>query len=151
MMYFDVEEKQWKQLSPLAPVTDILNCYCAETVGRQLFVAGNVKGVGYSTYCYDIETNKWQRHEEALPCGQISSLCTIGDYIYAAPSDYSMLPQRYSFAKRQWQSFANFLYFIITAITTKTVQQYFTLNCMYLVDCTPIRGVIMHCYIVLIQ
>ena len=108
MIYFDVEEKQWKRLSSLAPVTDILNCYCAETVGRQLFVAGNIEGVGYSTYCYDIETNKWQRHEEALPCGQISSLCTVGDYMYAVPSDYNMIPQRYSFAKRQWQSFAKF-------------------------------------------
>ena len=108
MMYFDVEEKQWQQLSSLAPVTDILNCYYAETDGRQLFVAGNIEGVGYSTYCYDIETNKWQRHEEALPCGQISSLCTVGDYMYAVPSDYSKIPQRYSFAKRQWQSFAKF-------------------------------------------
>ena len=108
MMYFDVEEKQWKQLSSLAPVTGILNCCCAETVGRQLFVAGNIDGVGYSTYCYDIETNKWQRHEDALPCGQISSLCTVGDYMYAVPSDYRMIPQRYSFPKRQWQSFATF-------------------------------------------
>ena len=106
MMYFDVEEKQWKQLSSLAPVTDILNCYCAETVGRQLFVAGNIEGVGVSTYCYDIETNKWQRHEDALPCGEIRSLCTVGDYMYAVPSDYHKIPQRYSFPKRQWQSFA---------------------------------------------
>ena len=108
MMYFDTEEKQWKQLSSLAPVTDVLNCYCAEAVGRQLFVAGIFKDGGYSTYCYDIETNKWQRHEDALPCGQISSLCTVGDYMYAVPSNYSMIPQRYSFPKRQWQSFAKF-------------------------------------------
>ena len=111
MMYFDTEGKQWKQLSSSAPVTDVLNCYCAETVGRQLFVAGNIKDVGFSTYCYDIETNKWQRHEDALPCGQISSLCTVGDYMYAVPSDYSMIPQRYSFPKRQWQSFAKFSLF----------------------------------------
>ena len=108
MMYFDTEEKRWKQLSSLAPGTDVLNCYCAETVGRQLFVAGIIAGIGYSTYCYDIETNKWQRHEDAFPCGQISSLCTVGDYMYAVPSDYSMIPQRYSFSKRQWQSFATF-------------------------------------------
>ena len=109
MMYFDTEEKQWKQLSSLAPVaSDVLNCYCAETIGRQLFVAGNIEGVGYSTYSYDVETNKWQRHEDAHPCGQISSLCTVGDYMYAVPSDYSMIPQRYSFAKRRWQSFAKF-------------------------------------------
>ena len=108
MMYFDTEEKQWKQLSSLAPVTDVSNFYCAETVGRQLFVAGIIQGVGYFAYCYDIETNKWQRHEDAHPCGQISSLCTVGDYMYAVPSNYSMIPQRYSFPKRQWQSFAKF-------------------------------------------
>ena len=108
MMYFDVEEKQWKQLSSLAPGTDVLNCYCAETVGRQLFVAGVILRVGYSTYCYDIETNKWQRQEDAHPCVQISSLCTVGDYMYAVPSNYSLTPQRYSFPKRQWQSFAKF-------------------------------------------
>ena len=108
MMYFDTEEKQWKQLSSLAPVTDVSNFYCAETVGRQLFVAGIFQGVGYFAYCYDIETNKWQRHEDAHPCGQISSLCTVGDYMYAVPSNYGMIPQRYSFPKRQWQSFAKF-------------------------------------------
>ena len=108
MMYFDTEEKQWKQLSSLAPVTDVSNFYCAETVGRQLFVAGVILGVGYFAYCYDIETNKWQRHEDAHPCGQISSLCTVGDYMYAVPSNYGMIPQRYSFPKRQWQSFAKF-------------------------------------------
>ena len=108
MMYFDTEEKQWKQLSSLAPVTDVSNFYCAETVGRQLFVAGIIQCVGYFAYCYDIETNKWQRHEDAHPCGQISSLCTVGDYMYAVPSYYGMIPQRYSFPKRQWQSFAKF-------------------------------------------
>ena len=108
MMYFDTEEKQWKQLSSLAPAADAENCYCAETVGRQLFVAGIIQRAGYSAYCYDIETNKWQTHEDAHPCGQISSLCTVGDYMYAVPSNYSMIPQRYSFPKRQWQSFAKF-------------------------------------------
>ena len=108
MMYFDTEEKQWKQLSSLAPGTDVLECYCAETVGRQFFVAGIIDGAGYSAYCYDIETKKWQRHEDAHPCGQISSLCTVGDYMYAVPSNYSMIPQRYSFPKRQWQSVAKF-------------------------------------------
>ena len=62
MMYFDIEEKQWKQLSSLAPAADAGNCLCAETLSRQLFVAGYIVGVGYSTYCYDI-TNKWQKHD----------------------------------------------------------------------------------------
>ena len=57
---------------------------------------------------YDIETNMRQRQKEALPCGEIRSLCTVSDYMYAVPSAYSKIPQRYSFAKRQWQSFAKF-------------------------------------------
>ena len=107
MLYFDLEEKQWKQLSSLAPAADAGNCLCAETVGKQLFVAGFIEGVGYSTYCYDIETNKWQRHKDyALPCDMIRSLCTVGDYMYAVPTDYGNIPQRYSFPKRQWQGIA---------------------------------------------
>ena len=107
MLYFDIEEKQWKQLSSLAPAAGAGNCLCAEIVGKQLFVAGYIEGVGYSTYCYDIETNKWQRHKDyALPCHMIRSLCTLGDYIYAVPTDCRNIPQRYSFPKRQWQSIA---------------------------------------------
>ena len=106
MMYFDVEQKQWKQLSSLAPAVDhdAGYSYCAETVGKQLFVAASMTGYNFN-YCYNIETNKWQTIGE-LPCGAIRSLCTIGDYMYAVPTDYSNIPQRYSFPKRQWQSFA---------------------------------------------
>ena len=100
MMYFDMEEKQWKQLSSLAPAADARNCYSAKTVGSELFVA-----IDSCIYCYYIETNKWQRHNDpTVPV--VKSLCTVGDYMYAISSDCNKVTQRYSFSKRQWQSFA---------------------------------------------
>ena len=104
MMYFDIEERQWKQLSSLAPAADAGNCLCAETLGRQLFVVGYIVGVGYSTYCYDI-TNKWQKHD-ALSCGVIRSLCAVDDYMYAVPSDYSMILAFCKAIPLRWQGFA---------------------------------------------
>ena len=100
MMYFDMEEKQWKQLSSLAPAADARNCYSAKTVGGELFVA-----IDACIYCYDIETDKWQKHNDPT-CRVVKSLCTVGDYMYAISSDCNEIAQRYSFPKRQWQSFA---------------------------------------------
>ena len=100
MMYFDIEEKQWKQLSSLAPAAHAGDCYCAETVGGELFVAKDS-----CIYCYDIETDKWQKHEDPT-CRVVKSLCTVGDYMYAISSDCNQVTQRYNFPKLQWQSFA---------------------------------------------
>ena len=100
MMYFDTEEKQWKQLSSLAPAAHAGSCYCAETVGGELFVATDS-----CIYCYDIETDKWQKHEDPT-CRVVKSLCTVGDYMYAISSDCNQVTQRYNFPKLQWQSFA---------------------------------------------
>ena len=100
MMYFDIEEKQWKQLSSLAPAAHAGNCYCAETVGAELFVAADS-----CIYCYDIETDKWQKHNDPT-CRVVKSLCTVGDYMYAISSDCNQVTQRYNFPKLQWQSFA---------------------------------------------
>ena len=100
MMYFDIEEKQWKQLSSLAPAAHAGDCYCAETVGGELFVATDS-----CIYCYDIETDKWQKHEDPT-CRVVKSLCTVGDYMYAISSDCNQVTQRYNFPKLQWQSFA---------------------------------------------
>jgi len=100
MMYFDIEEKQWKQLSSLAPAAHAGDCYCAETVGGELFVATDS-----CLYCYDIETDKWQKHEDPT-CRVVKSLCTVGDYMYAISSDCNQVTQRYNFPKLQWQSFA---------------------------------------------
>ena len=75
MMYFDIEEKQWKQLSSLAPTAHAGSCYCAETVGGELFVATDS-----CIYCYDIETDKWQKYED--PTSRVvKSLCTVVDYM----------------------------------------------------------------------
>ena len=100
MMYFDMEKKQWKQLSSLAPAAHAGNCYCTETVGAELFVAADS-----CIYCYDIETDEWQKHNDPT-CRVVKSLCTVGDYMYAISSDCDEVPQRYSFPKRRWQSFA---------------------------------------------
>ena len=100
MMYFDMEEKQWKQLSSLAPAAEARNCFSAKTVGGELFVA-----IDACIYCYDIETDKWQKHNDPT-CPVVKSLCTVGDYMYAISSDRNEIAQRYSFPKRQWQSFA---------------------------------------------
>ena len=100
MMYFDMEEKQWKQLSSLAPAAEARNCFSAKTVGGELFVA-----IDACIYCYDIETDKWQKHNDPT-CPVVKSLCTVGDYMYAISSDCNEIAQRYSFPKRQWQSFA---------------------------------------------
>ena len=100
MMYFDIEEKQWKQLSSLAPAAHAGSCYCAGTVGGELFVATDS-----CIYCYDIETDKWKKHEDPA-CRVVKSLCTVGDYMYAISSDCNQATQRYNFPKLQWQSFA---------------------------------------------
>ena len=80
MMYFDTEEKQWKQLSSLALAADARNCFCAKTVGGELFVATDS-----CIYCYDIETDKWQKHEDPT-CRVVKGLCTVGDYVMYAIS-----------------------------------------------------------------
>ena len=128
MMYFDMEEKQWKQLSSLAPAAHAGNCYCAETVGGELFVATDS-----CIYCYDIETGKWQKHNDPT-CRVVKSLCTVGDFMYAISSDCNEVSQRYSFSKRQWQSFAkvnvssiypdNYFYSGATALLSKVYVLY---------------------------
>ena len=128
MMYFDIEEKQWKQLSSLAPAAHAGNCYCAETVGGELFVAADS-----CIYCYDIETDKWQKHNDPT-CRVVKSLCTVVDYMYAISSDCNQVTQRYSFPKRQWRSFAkvnvsssynnNYFYSGATALLSKVYVLY---------------------------
>ena len=99
MQYFNVETKVWKPLASLAPAAEATDCFCAETVGSNLYVAGSV-----DLYCYDIERNVWAGLP--LSSGVISSLCIAGDYMYAISSNCNKIPQRYSFADLQWQSFA---------------------------------------------
>ena len=103
MQFFDIEAKTWKSLESLAPAADATQCYCAETVGSTLYVAGIVS-LYYSIYCYDIERNMWQNLPHS--CGKIEQLCIVDDYMYAISFDCNQVPQRFCFAEQQWQSFA---------------------------------------------
>ena len=150
MMYFDMEEKQWKQLSSLAPAADARNCYCAKTVGGQLFVATDS-----CIYCYDIETDKWQKHND--PTGRVvKSLCTVGDYMYAISSGYNEISQRYSFPKRQWHSFAKLndasdyrhihLYSGATALFSKVYVLYGHKQINQSGRCWQMQNAVLHCF-----
>ena len=102
MQYFDVEAKTWKPLASTIPAIEASQCYCAVSVGSRLFVAGNI--YSHCIFQYDTETNKWA----GLPhsCGEINNFCVIDDDMYAISADLNQVLQRYSFAKRQWQSIA---------------------------------------------
>ena len=104
MQYFDIEAKTWKPLESLAPAADVGYCYCAVTVGSKLYVAGFEGGANHYIYCYDIERNVWEKLPHS--CGNIVQLLTVDNYMYAVSSDCNQVPQRYSFAEQQWQSFA---------------------------------------------
>ena len=108
MQYFDIEAKTWKPLESLAPAADVGHCYCAETVGSKLYVAGfegdTASTASHYIYCYDIEKNVWEKYPHS--CGNIDQLLTVGDYMYAVSSYRYQVPQRYSFAEQEWQSFA---------------------------------------------
>ena len=102
MQYFDIEAKTWQPLASLAPAADATQCYCAETVGSKLYVAGMVSG--HNIYCYDIEGNVWEKLPHSP--GYVDQLCIVDEYMYAISSDCNQVPQRYNFAEQQWQSFA---------------------------------------------
>ena len=107
MQYFDVEGKAWTSMASLTSATDgfALNyVYCAETLGRKLFVAGWVPAFGECISCYDMELKVWEKLKH--PCGVIDDLCIVGGYMYANSSKYKKIPQRYSFTERRWQPFA---------------------------------------------
>ena len=101
MQYFDVETKVWTSLSPVTPHNNVTCCCYAESVGI-LFVGGK-DSEGDCIYCYDIEMNSWERQPHNL--GTVKGICTLDDFMYAI-MHCNQLPQRYSFSKRQWQTFA---------------------------------------------
>ena len=78
------------------------NCYCAASAGNNLYVAGFYGG--NDVFCYDTEGNLWEKRPH--PCSEINNLCVLDDYMYAISSDCNEVPQRYSFAKCHWQTFA---------------------------------------------
>ncbi|XP_020631924.1 kelch-like ECH-associated protein 1 [Orbicella faveolata] len=102
MKYFDVEAKTWKPLACAIPAIEATECHCAVSVGSKLFVAG----LDPSRCCifqYDTEKDEWEKLLHR--CGLIHNLCVIDDHMYAIDSNL-LVPERYSFAKRQWQSIA---------------------------------------------
>ena len=80
-------------------------CDCAETVGNSLYVAGRHLYLTDFFSCYDLERNVWKNHPHSV--GEISSMCTVGDYLYTFRSNCQKPPLRYSLSEGQWHSFAN--------------------------------------------
>lgn len=109
MHYFDVEAKEWKPLASLAPTSEVTGCFCSEVVGSKVFVGGRECGSdvgGWPIYCYDVERNVWSRLADSRGLTR-SSLCTVGDYMYAVPhDDLRTQPQRYSLVECHWQRVA---------------------------------------------
>ena len=107
MQYFDVEAKAWKPLTTLPPAPEMNTKYPYATIlGCKLFVGGQHNYL-YGTdrvNCYDIERNVWEKLD--WPGGVISSLCSIGDYMYPILSNVNQIPERYNLAKCRWQRFA---------------------------------------------
>ena len=101
MQYFDVETKIWTSMSPASPLNNVTCCCYAESVGI-LFVGGTDSD-GDCIYCYDIEKNLWQRQPHNL--GTVERMCALNDFMYVIMY-CNQIPQRYSFSKRQWQTFA---------------------------------------------
>ena len=89
------------------PPTEAKKCYSAVAVGSKLFVAGSnsVKRKGSFIFQYDTERNVWEKLSHS--CGEINTLCVIDDYMYPISTNLNRVPQRFNFAKRQWQSIAS--------------------------------------------
>ena len=102
MQYFDVEAKTWKPLASTTPAIAASYCYCAAAAGNSMYVAG-FDG-DYHIYRYDTEGNLWEKLPH--PRGVINTLCIVDEYMYAISSNCNEVRQRYSFAKRQWQTVA---------------------------------------------
>ena len=103
MQYFDVEAKTWKTLPVASSQIGATRCYCAVSVGDKLIVAAE-DSLGNCIYHYDIEANVWERHPHSGL--NISKLCVTEQYLYAFYAGCNEAPQRYNFAKRQWQKIA---------------------------------------------
>ena len=101
IQYFDVEAKAWKSLPIDSPLIDATHCYCALSVGNNLFVAAK-DSIGYCLYRYDPEANVWERLPN--PCGETKSLCLLEEYLYAIPANFNRSTYRYNFAKRKWHN-----------------------------------------------
>lgn len=118
MQWFDVESKSWNSLASLALATDVTSYLGAEAVGSKLFVFGGSNVF----HCYDIEGDAWI--DKTASCAPVctNNLCTVGDYMYAIPSDCNQVPQRYSLSEDRWQSFTK------VGITNQLYQQWYNIS-----------------------
>ena len=116
MQFFDVEAKARKPLASTTPAIEATNCYCAAAASNDLYVAG-FAGDGHYIYRYDKEGNVWEKQPH--PYGAINNLCFVDNYMYAVSFDCNQFPQRYSFEKCHWQTFAK------VGITSSHPYQYY--------------------------
>lgn len=110
MQYYDVETKMWKPWTSTTPQLKIeaKKFLHAELVSSKVFVVMTDSRQTCYIYSYDTEKKVWENIPHSL--GAIGELRTVGDYMYAIctglQADCSEVPQRYNFAKRRWQRYA---------------------------------------------
>ena len=107
-----------------------------------MFVStGFLPGDGYCVCSCDIERSVWEKHPYSS--GVIENLCTVGDYMYAVSiaGIINNVPQRYSFAQQQWQTFSksNIISIVIAVLITLVGQRDIIQKCMYFMDVNQIR------------
>ena len=150
MQYFDVEVKTWKPLASKTPSIETTQCHYAASAGNNLYVAGFAGG-GHCIYCYDSESNVWEKQPHS--CGEINNLCIVDDNMYAISSDCYQVPQRYSFSKCQWQTFAkqsitsnwrSSIYFSGATVLQSKVYVLYGAN--YFSDVWRVQNATLHCF-----
>ena len=104
--FFDVQSKTWKELSSMQQLTEVQECYCAELVGNNLYVAAKSNNK-FVICCYDIVCDTWSTlppipHSSGI---QIGCLCHIEDHLYVIYKSFA--PYRYNIGTNQWQSIAS--------------------------------------------
>ena len=101
--YFDIQSKTWKQLSSMQQLSEAKECYCAELIGNNLYVAA--KGFrGVVIYCYDTVRKIWSTLPiPGLSDNQIDCLCHVKEHLYVIYKN-SSAPHRYNIATNQWES-----------------------------------------------
>ena len=112
MQYYDSESKIWKSLASTTPQVTIKakKFLFSELVGNKLYVGVPSGGTEYLPKCfiscYDTEKNVWENVPDSPEW--IGDLCTVGNYMYAIGPSFgsSSLCERYNFAKRRWQRYA---------------------------------------------
>ena len=112
MQYYDSESKIWKSLASTTPQVTIKakKFLFSELVGNKLYVGVPSGGTEYLPKCfiscYDTEKNVWENVPDSPEW--IGDLCTVGNYMYVISPLFgsSSVRERYNFAKRRWQRYA---------------------------------------------